>query len=249
MTKAMIEAINISKVYPNGIKALEDVTFSVEKGESYSIIGPSGCGKTTLLFIFSGILKPTTGKVLIDGNEINNPPKNIALILQDFGLFPWKTVYENVCLGLKIRGIEKNRQKKIVEKLLKDMGLYEFKNSYPKELSGGMQQRVAIARALALNPEIMLMDEPFSSLDALTREKLQNFLLELQNKDNITTVLVTHNIEEAVFLGKKIVILSPRPGRVVKIIDNQGMGDIEYRNKKEFFEKCREVRKSISSAI
>ena len=125
----------------------------------------------------------------------------------------------------------------------------EFKNYYPKELSGGMQQRVAIARALALNPDIMLMDEPFSSLDALTREKLQNFLLELQNRDNITTILVTHSIEEAVFLGRKIVILSPRPGKVVKIVDNQGMGDVDYRNKREFFEKCREVRKSISLAI
>lgn len=247
MTKA-IEAINISKVYSNGVKALENVTFSVEKGESCSIIGPSGCGKTTLLFIFSGILKPTTGKVLIDGSEIDKP-RNTALILQDFGLFPWKTVYENVCLGLKIRGVEKNKQKKIVEKLLKDLGLQDFRNSYPKELSGGMQQRVAIARALALNPEIMLMDEPFSSLDALTREKLQNFLLELQNKDSITTVLVTHNIEEAVFLGRKIVILSPRPGKVVKIIDNEEMGDVEYRNKKGFFEKCREVRKSISLVI
>jgi len=244
----MIEAIDISKVYPNGVKALDNITFSVEKGESCSIIGPSGCGKTTLLFIFSGILKPTTGKVLIEGNEVESPSKDVALILQDFGLFPWKTVYENVCLGLKIRKVGKKEQKKIVERLLKNLGLYEFKNSYPKELSGGMQQRVAISRALALNPKIMLMDEPFSSLDALTREKLQNFLLELQNKD-ITTILVTHNIEEAVFLGRKIVILSPRPGKIVKVIDNQGMGEIEYRNKKEFFEKCREVRKNISLTI
>ena len=161
-------------------------------------------------------------------------------------MFPWKTVYENVCLGLKIKKVEKNMQKKIVEKLLRDLGLYDFKDCYPKELSGGMQQRVAIARALALKPKIMLMDEPFSSLDALTREKLQNFLLDLQNKDRITTVLVTHNIEEAVFLGRKIVILSPRPGTVVKIIKNPEMGDVDYRNKKEFFEKCREVRKSLA---
>lgn len=245
----MIEALNVSMVYPNGIKALKNVTFSVEKGESCSIIGPSGCGKTTLLFIFSGILKPTNGRVLIDGKEVVSPPKNAALILQDFGLFPWKTVYENVCLGLKIRKVNKKEQKKIVESLLKNLGLMEFKNSYPKELSGGMQQRVAIARALALNPDIMLMDEPFSSLDTLTREKLQNFLLELQNRDNITTILVTHSIEEAVFLGRRIVILSPRPGKVVKIVDNQGMGDVDYRNKREFFEKCREVRKSISLAI
>ncbi|RLG58136.1 MAG: ABC transporter ATP-binding protein [Candidatus Hydrothermarchaeota archaeon] len=234
----MIRAESISMIYKDGTIALEGVSFSIAKGESCSVIGPSGCGKTTLLFILSGLLKPTEGEILINS-------KNIALILQDYGLFPWKTVYENVSLGLEIRGVKKEEQRKIVLPLLEKLGLKGFENHYPRQLSGGMQQRVAFARALALNPEVLLMDEPFSSLDALTREKLQNFLLKLWINNKVTMVLVTHSIEEAVFLGRKIVVLSQRPGRVLKIIDNPEMGSLDYRNREEFFEKCREVRKSI----
>jgi len=234
----MIRAESISMIYKDGTIALEGVSFSIAKGESCSVIGPSGCGKTTLLFILSGLLKPTEGEILINS-------KNIALILQDYGLFPWKTVYENVSLGLEVRGVKKEEQRKIVLPLLEKLGLKGFENHYPRQLSGGMQQRVAFARALALNPEILLMDEPFSSLDALTREKLQNFLLKLWINNKVTMVLVTHSIEEAVFLGRKIVVLSQRPGRVLKIIDNPEMGSLDYRNREEFFEKCREVRKSI----
>ncbi len=234
----MIRAKNISMIYKDGTIALEGVSFSIAKGESCSVIGPSGCGKTTLLFILSGLLKPTEGEILINS-------KNIALILQDYGLFPWKTVYENVSLGLEVRGVKKEEQRKIVLPLLEKLGLKGFENHYPRQLSGGMQQRVAFARALALNPEILLMDEPFSSLDALTREKLQNFLLKLWINNKVTMVLVTHSIEEAVFLGRKIVVLSQRPGKVLKIIDNPEMGSLDYRNREEFFEKCREVRKSI----
>ena len=234
----MIRAESISMIYKDGTIALEGVSFSIAKGESCSVIGPSGCGKTTLLFILSGLLKPTEGEILINS-------KNIALILQDYGLFPWKTVYENVSLGLEVRGVKKEEQRKIVLPLLEKLGLKGFENHYPRQLSGGMQQRVAFARALALNPEVLLMDEPFSSLDALTREKLQNFLLKLWINNKVTMVLVTHSIEEAVFLGRKIVVLSQRPGRVLKIIDNPEMGSLDYRNREEFFEKCREVRKSI----
>jgi len=234
----MIRAESISMIYKDGTIALEGVSFSIAKGESCSVIGPSGCGKTTLLFILSGLLKPTEGEILINS-------KNIALILQDYGLFPWKTVYENVSLGLEVRGVKKEEQRKIVLPLLEKLGLKGFENHYPRQLSGGMQQRVAFARALALSPEILLMDEPFSSLDALTREKLQNFLLKLWINNKVTMVLVTHSIEEAVFLGRKIVVLSQRPGRVLKIIDNPEMGSLDYRNREEFFEKCREVRKSI----
>ncbi len=234
----MIRAESISMIYKDGTIALEGVSFSIAKGESCSVIGPSGCGKTTLLFILFGLLKPTEGEILINS-------KNIALILQDYGLFPWKTVYENVSLGLEIRGVKKEEQRKIVLPLLEKLGLKGFENHYPRQLSGGMQQRVAFARALALNPEVLLMDEPFSSLDALTREKLQNFLLKLWINNKVTMVLVTHSIEEAVFLGRKIVVLSQRPGRVLKIIDNPEMGSLDYRNREEFFEKCREVRKSI----
>ena len=164
----MIEAWGITKIYPDGTKALQDVNFEVQAGESCAVIGPSGCGKTTLLLIFSGILKPTAGNVLIEGKDLTSPSKELALIFQDYGLFPWKTVYENVSLGLQLIGFGKGDRKEIVSSLLKELGLQGFEPNYPKQLSGGMQQRVAFARALALNPKILLMDEPLSSLDALT---------------------------------------------------------------------------------
>lgn len=241
----MIEAKGISKVYQDGTEALSEVCFEVPEGESCSIIGPSGCGKTSLLFIFSGILKPTSGKALIEGKEVASPSREVALILQDYGLFPWKTVYENVSLGLELRGYGKKERQEIVLPLLDDLDLKDFANHYPKQLSGGMQQRVGFARALALNPEILVMDEPLSSLDALTRETLQNFLLSLWKNKGLTMLLVTHNIEEAVFLGREIIVLSPRPGCVVKIVKNHNVGEVNYRNREDFFDKCREVRQSI----
>ncbi|AEA46609.1 ABC transporter ATP-binding protein [Archaeoglobus veneficus] len=243
----VIEARKLGMVYPDGTRAIEGVSFSVEEGESCAIIGPSGCGKTTLLFIFSGLLRPTEGIALIEGKEVVAPPKNAALILQNYGLFPWKTVIENAALGLEIRGVKARDARKAVKPILRELGLEGFENHYPKQLSGGMQQRVAFARALAIKPRIMLMDEPFSSLDALSREKLQNFLLELWMKERMTMLLVTHSIEEAVFLGKRIVVLSHRPGRVVKVIENPMAGSVEFRNRGEFFEKCREVRRSVGA--
>lgn len=243
--KAMLEARTINKVYRDGTEALREVGFAVSEGESCSIIGPSGCGKTTLVFIFSGILKPTSGRALIAGKEVLAPSREVALILQDYGLFPWKTVYENVSLGLELRGYSKKARRGIVSALLEDLGLTYFANHYPKQLSGGMQQRVGFARALALNPKILLMDEPLSSLDALTRETLQNFLLALWKNNGLSMLLVTHSIEEAVFLGREIIVLSPRPGRVVRVVKNHNVGEVNYRNTEEFFDKCHEVRKSI----
>ncbi|RZN38575.1 MAG: ABC transporter ATP-binding protein [Methanophagales archaeon ANME-1-THS] len=241
----MIEARGITKIYPDGTRALENINFEVQNGESCAVIGPSGCGKTTLLLIFSGILEPTAGKVLIEGKDLTSPSQELALIFQDYGLFPWKTVYENVSLGLQLRGFGKRERTEIVSSLLKELGLQGFETNYPKQLSGGMQQRVAFARALALNPRILLMDEPLSSLDALTREHLQNLLLRLWKQKGMTMLLVTHSIEEAVFLGKKVIVLSPRPGRVIKTITNPYMGDVQYRTTEVFFEKCREVRQSL----
>ncbi len=240
----MIEAKKLSMVYPDGTEALRDVNFVIPAGASCSIIGPSGCGKSTLLFILAGILKPTGGRV-----QLGAEPREVALILQDYGLFPWKTVYENVVLGLQIRGIPKSERRRIALSLMDKLGLSSFANHYPKQLSGGMQQRVGFARALALKPKILLMDEPLSSLDALTRETLQNFLLELWKDNGMTMVLVTHSIEEAVFLGKVIIVLTPRPGHVAKIIENLNVGDENYRSKEAFFTKCREVRQNIPPAI
>ncbi|MFO7967282.1 MAG: ABC transporter ATP-binding protein [Archaeoglobaceae archaeon] len=245
----MIEAHNISKTYENGVEALSNISFKVEEGESCSIIGPSGCGKSTLLFIFSGLLDPTGGEAVVNGRKMTSHSniRDIALVLQDYGLFPWKTVHQNISIGLEIRGVDEQESKRRISNLLNELGLAGFENYFPKKLSGGMRQRVAFARALALDPQILLMDEPLSSLDALSREKLQNFLLDLWVKNNITMLLVTHSIEEAVFLGKKIVVLSNRPGEVVSIIDNPDAGIVEYRNKKEYFEKCREVRRSVGA--
>lgn len=245
----MISVDRVSKVYEDGTVALKDVSFEVEKGESCSIIGPSGCGKSTLLFIISGLLKATSGEVRIEGRKIDCPSKDVSLVLQDYGLFPWMNVYENVAFGLRVRKVKKDDEKVIVNRTLDELGIKNFEKHYPKQLSGGIRQRVAIARALATNPRILLMDEPFSSLDALNREKMQNLLLEIWKKSRITFVLVTHSIEEAVFLSRKIVVLSPRPGTVKKIIENNSAGEEEYRFSDEYFRKCREVRKSIEFGV
>ncbi len=241
----MIEARRISMTYPDGTEALKEVSFSVGKGEICSVIGPSGCGKSTLLFIFSGLLKPTKGEVFVNGEPVNSPRKDISLILQDYGLFPWKNVRDNIAVGMKIQGFAENEIEKAVNSLIKKIGLAGFERSYPKQLSGGMRQRVAFARALALKPSIMLMDEPFSSLDALSRERMQDFLIQIWKETSTTIVLVTHNIEEAVLLGRKIVVLTERPGTVKEIVENEGATRTEYRYEEEYFERCREVRRLI----
>ena len=240
----MISVKNISK-FLEDIKALDGVTFEVERGESCAIIGPSGCGKSTLLLIMAGILEPSEGEVKVDGKTVNSPLRSVALILQDFGLFPWKTVYDNVALGLRLRGVDRKTEKRRVEELLKKFGLLGFERAYPKQLSGGMKQRVAIARAIAIEPQILLMDEPLSSLDALSREEMQNFLLKLWKETGTTMVLVTHSIEEAVFLGKKIVVLTERPGKIKAVVENKEVGDESYRHEEVFFERCKLLRRII----
>jgi len=210
-----------------------------------SIIGPSGCGKSTLLFIIAGLLKPTSGRVVIDGCEPDAPGAETALILQDYGLFPWKTVYDNASLGLKVKGYNRKEQQDIVSPILKKLGLDDFVNSYPAQLSGGQRQRVGIARSLALKPKILLMDEPLSSLDALTRETLQHFILDIWKEHKLTLVLVTHSIEEAVFLGKKICVMSDRPGMIQEMIANPMMGMPGYRQQQEFHGMCSRLRRLL----
>jgi|Deesub1362B_J571_1020462.scaffolds.fasta_scaffold00118_61 NitT/TauT family transport system ATP-binding protein len=238
----MIVARNISKTYPDGTNALRNINLKIGDGEICSIIGPSGCGKSTLLLIFSGLLKPSGGEVLINNRRVESPRRDVALILQDYGLFPWKNVRDNIAVGMRIQGFPKNEIEDTVRTLIKKIGLEGFEKAYPKNLSGGMRQRVAFARALALKPSIMLMDEPFSSLDALSRENMQNFLIQIYNDVKSTIVLVTHSIEEAVLLGKKIVVLSERPGTVRKVVENKKAGRIEYRYEEDYFEMCREIR-------
>jgi ABC-type nitrate/sulfonate/bicarbonate transport system ATPase subunit len=220
---------------------LEDISFHVEPQTSCAIIGPSGCGKTSLLFLLAGLLQPDSGTVSISGNP------RCGTILQNYGLFPWKTVEQNIGLGLVLQ----KESKKIIEtritSLIDDMGLEGFSNHYPIELSGGMQQRVALARALAVEPQILFMDEPLSSLDALTRERLQNLIVDVWLSQKLTQVLVTHSIEEAVFLGQKIVVLSHRPAEVIHIVDNPDAGSQFYRQSEIFFQRCIELRRILEN--
>lgn len=217
-------------------QVLQEISFTVEPHGSCAIIGPSGCGKTSLLFLLAGLLQPGSGDITITGN-----PRS-GTILQNFGLFPWKMVSDNIGLGLVLKRAKKSHIHQRVEQLLAEMGLSGFGSHYPGQLSGGMQQRVALARALAVEPEILFMDEPLSSLDALTRERLQNLILDVWLRKNITTVLVTHSIEEAVFLGRRIVVLSKRPARVLCIVENPEAGSLDYRQTDHFFHQCTALR-------
>lgn len=239
----MIDVSYLSKSFDNGLlDVLDRLSFSVDDGDSMAIIGPSGCGKTTLLYILSGLIRHFTGTVKIHGEDLTGPSKETAFILQDFGLLPWKTVWQNVCLGMKMRGIPKKGQSETAERLLATLDLTRHSHYYPTRLSGGEKQRVAIARALSLKPSILLMDEPFSSLDTFTRERLQNTLVNIWQVNHLTMMLVTHNIEEAVFLGRKILVLSKRPAAIHAIIENPAAGALSYRSDDTFFATCKKVR-------
>ncbi len=242
----MISLKNISKEF-NGNSVLSGISFDLQKGNSIAVIGPSGCGKSTLLYIISGLLVPTSGSVLINDREVKEAGYKTSFILQDYGLLPWKTVFRNVSLGLRIKKFPDNEIRVRVEKVLNDMQIYPLKDRFPSNLSGGEKQRVAIARALATDPEILLMDEPFSSLDTLTREKLQNTVMEIQSGSSLSILLVTHSIEEAVFLGDKIIVMSKGPGRIFEIIDNNRISGRGFRDTEYYFDQCRKVRRIIES--
>lgn len=233
----MVEISGLSVSYRQHnetVPALRDVSFSVPRGGTCALIGPSGCGKSTLLYVLSGLLKDFTGQVLVDGVPVEPLRRQTALILQDYGLLPWKKVYDNVALGLDIRGVSANEKRERVKRVLTEVGLWEMRQRFPSQLSGGQRQRTGIARALALEPDLLLMDEPFSSLDALTREHLQGLLLDIWNSKRITVVLVTHSIEEAIFLGRRIVVLSGHPGRVIEVVDNPRVGEKGYRKTADY---------------
>lgn len=194
-------------------EALRGISFDVKRGEFFTILGPSGCGKSTLLRILSGIMKPSHGKV-----EFSSEDKNLALVFQSFALFPWLTVYENVEFGLKMRGVLQQKRTSLVKEHIQEIGLTPFEDSYPKDLSGGMKQRVGIARALATSPNFLLMDEPFSSLDAFTAEKLRNEVQALWLKDKMTVVMVTHLVDEAVEMADTVLVMTSHPGKVEAVV-------------------------------
>ena len=253
MTSLAFESLGVTYAGTDRqLTALEDVSLSLAPGEAVAVIGPSGCGKSTLLLAAAGLLGTPAGRVvldgrvLIDGRQVQGVRRTTALILQDFGLFPWKTVYHNAGLGLEIRGHGRQELRSRVMTALEQVGLAEFERAYPAELSGGMKQRLALARALALDADLLLMDEPLSALDALTREDLQEVLLDLWRQRHHTSVLVTHSIEEAVYLGRRVVVLTPRPGRIAAIVDNPQMGTHGYRETREFYAKAVELRKLLA---
>lgn len=247
---ATLEARDISVVYQGAertVNALTGCSIAVASGEPVAVIGPSGCGKSTLLLALAGLVTPAAGAVFVGGEPLSGPRSRTVLILQDFGLLPWKRVLDNAALGLQVRGMSRRERAQRAGTALSRVGLAEFAQAYPAELSGGMRQRLALARAIALDADVLLMDEPLSALDALTREDLQGLLLEMWLQRGHTSVLVTHSIEEAVFLGRRIVVLTPRPGQVRAVLDNPGMGETGYRATSAFYERCEAVREALGA--
>jgi NitT/TauT family transport system ATP-binding protein len=216
-TKIVVD--HASKLFLEGtVVAFRNVELSVRSNEVLCIVGPSGCGKTTLLRCIGGLLALSSGHVTIDGQLVNSPRPGVAIVFQHFGLLPWKTVVGNVAFGLKIAGVSGRQLLERVEYYVRLVGLAGFENHYPYQLSGGMQQRVGLARALATHPEILLMDEPFASVDAQTREVLQEELLRLHERERKTMVFITHSIDEALVLGDRVAVMATRPGRVKEVL-------------------------------
>lgn len=218
---AYIEVKNAYKKYQQDdgeITVLDDVSLDIEKGEFICLLGPSGCGKSTLLNALAGFEKVNSGSVQIDGKEVTEPSKKNITIFQNYGLLPWRNVLKNVELGLETKDISKEERKEIAQKYLELVGLSGYEKRYPRQLSGGQQQRVAIARGLAVDPDIIFMDEPFGALDAITRMKLQDDILRISREQKKTIIFVTHDIEEAVFLADRIVVMMANPGRIKSIV-------------------------------
>ncbi|MEM4633956.1 MAG: ABC transporter ATP-binding protein [Candidatus Anstonellaceae archaeon] len=249
-----IEVRHVCKEFSEGrtkVKILDDISFSISEHEFVCVLGPSGCGKSTLLRIIAGLEKASSGNVFFRGKEISGPnPRNFAMIFQTFALLPWRTVYENIELGLQSIGVPAEKRKTIVSKYLRLMDLEEFSDSFPFELSGGMKQRVGIARALAVEPKVLLMDEPFSALDAMTADQLRRDVLEIWGDARTSTntfLMITHLIDEAVLMADRVIVLSKRPAKVI--------GDIpidiprprhDYNRSPEFYEMCDMIRRMIS---
>lgn len=246
----MLQLEHISHSYqgPTGtVDALEDISFDVAPQEFVCIVGPSGCGKSTLLRLMAGLLRPTRGRLYLDGQPLDGPRRQIGIVFQKANLMPWRTVRANVCLPLELMGVPRREALRRADELIELVGLTGFEDSHPHNLSGGMEQRVAIARALVYNPEILLMDEPFGSLDAMTREKMSLELLRIWEASRKTIVMVTHNIGEAVFLADRVIALGPRPGRVRAIFDVplRRPRDVELQYSMLFGELAGQVRAAI----
>jgi len=243
----MIHVDCVTFAYPHHAPIFEDFSLSISRGETWAILGPSGCGKTSLLYLLAGLNQPTEGQISIEGEILKRARPRTGLILQDYGLLPWSTVRQNVELGLRVRKFygEDGKHTPVnfqpantVSYWLDRLGIAEVANKFPSQISGGQRQRTAIARTLALEPDLLLMDEPFSSLDAITRGDLQNLTLSLCAEQNLTLVIVTHAIEEAVALGGKILLLGEAPNKIPRIFENPCAGQQEYSNSPDYHSLC-----------
>jgi NitT/TauT family transport system ATP-binding protein len=214
----LVEVRGVTMVYPGGVEALAGIDAAFPRGQLTTLLGPSGCGKTTLLKIIAGLIEPAGGEILIDGRPVRGPGPERAFVFQDFALMPWATVLRNVAFGLELRGMPKSEREEIARRCIREVRLSGFEDAYPHQLSGGMRQRVGLARALAVDADILLMDEPFASVDEQTRRKFQEDLLALLAVEQKTVIFVTHSIEEAVYVSDQIVLLSERPSRVSKLV-------------------------------
>jgi NitT/TauT family transport system ATP-binding protein len=216
------ERVSLEFVHPAGpVKVVDDVSYDIRQGEFVSVIGPSGCGKTTMMNMIAGFVTPTSGAVTLDGRPVAGPGPDRGVIFQEYGVFPWLSVRDNIAFGLKLNAnrVPEAERKAICDRYMRLMGLADFADAYPKMLSGGMRQRLAIARAYAVKPEFLLMDEPFGALDAQTRSNMQDLLLEVLAAEGKTVMLITHSVEEAVYLSSRIVVMTARPTRVREIVE------------------------------
>ncbi len=250
----MIQVDAVTFAYPNGTRIFERFSWQVARGEAWSVIGPSGCGKTTLLNLLAGLSRPQEGRIVIDGHALRRPRPRTGLILQDYGLLPWATIRANVALGLEIRafygpdGVHAPRDEVLDDKdervrhWMTRLGIHHLANHYPHQVSGGQRQRAAIARTLALRPDVLLMDEPFGALDALTRQDLMQLTMQLRREQGLTMVIVTHSIEEALYLGERVLVLTQPPHRVATVVPNPYVGDPSCRHEATFLELCRQLR-------
>ena len=245
MESILIDGVHkvFGKAGNSQVTALKGVSFGVEKGEFFCIIGPSGCGKTTLLHIIGGFSKPTQGEAQYDGKIIDGAGPDRIVIFQEYGLFPWLTVAQNIEFGLKAKGLSVRERRDMVMKYVDLVRLAGFEDRYPNQISGGMKQRVGVARALAPDPDVILMDEPFGALDSLTRDLMQEEILRIWGEtEHKTFILITHNIDEAIFLGDRVLVMTARPGQVKEIvkIDLPRPRDPEMRNSDKLFLEYRE---------
>jgi NitT/TauT family transport system ATP-binding protein len=253
--RAYIEGRNINLTFrpPNRgpVRALRGFDIDIREGEFLSIVGPSGCGKSTFLNVLLGLLKPDSGDLTMGGNRIAGPGSDRAMVFQEFGLLPWRTVQANVELGLELKGVAAGARRGISGRLIKMVGLAGFEDHYPHELSGGMKQRVGLARALATDPDVLLMDEPFAALDAQTRDLMQVELLHIWNAARKTVLFVTHQIDEAIYLSDRVMVMTKRPGRAKKIfaIDLPRPRDYEMRVTPEFNDLKLEIWHALKDEI